>query len=76
MICRYYQKQQLEDQLRERRERLREGRKAEEKARLAELGYSGAESRLAEMMRRERGVMLFRSPSSLLNIPSPQTARV
>ena len=76
VVCRYYQKQQLEDQLRERRERLREGRKAEETARLTELGYSGAESRLAEMMRRERGVMLFRSPSSLLNIPSPHMARV
>ena len=76
VVSRYYQKQQLEDQLRERRERLREGRKAEETARLTELGYTGAQSRLAEMMRRERGVMLFRSPSSLLNIPSPHMARV
>ena len=54
-ISRYYQKQQLEDQLRERRERLRESRKAEETARLTELGYTGAQSRLAELMRRERG---------------------
>ena len=66
----YYQKQQLEDQLRERRERLRENRMREEKERLTELGYTGADSSLAELMRREGGVMLFRSPSSLLKIPA------
>ena len=67
---RYYQKQQQEDQLRERRQRLRESRKKEEKERLTELGYTGADSFLAELMRKERGVMLFRSPSSLLKIPA------
>ena len=38
---RYYQKQLLEDQLKERRERLHEGRKKEEKQRLTDLGYTG-----------------------------------
>ena len=57
---RYYQKQLLEDQLKDRRERLQEGRKEEERRRLTELGYTGADSSLAELMRKERGVMLFR----------------
>ena len=60
MIVRYYQKQLLEDQLKDRRERLQEGRKEEERRRLTELGYTGADSSLAELMRKERGVMLFR----------------
>ena len=38
---RYYQKQLLEDQLRERRERLQENRKKEETQRLTDLGYTG-----------------------------------
>ena len=76
MVSRYYQKQQLEDQLRRRRERLRESRAAEETGRLTELGYTGTQSRLAELMRRERGGKLFRSPSSLLNIPRQDMARV
>ena len=60
IIVRYYQKQLLEDQLKDRRERLQEGRKDEERQRLTELGYTGADSSLAELMRKERGVMLFR----------------
>ena len=41
MYYRYYQKQLLEDQLKERRARLHENRKKEEKLRLTELGYTG-----------------------------------
>lgn len=43
MSLRYYQKQLLEDQLKERREKLYEGRKKEEKQRLTDLGYTGGE---------------------------------
>ena len=71
----------LEDQLRERRERLQENRKKEETQRLTDLGYTGGgdighrhhvseimslhrvkivESCLADLMRKEKGVMLFR----------------
>ena len=45
MLFRYYQKQLLEDQLKERRERLHENRKKEEKERLTALGYTGGEDR-------------------------------
>ena len=41
IFVRYYQKQLLEDQLRERRERLQENRKKEETQRLTDLGYTG-----------------------------------
>ena len=39
MVSRYYQKQQLEDQLRRRRERLRESRAAEEVVRAQQEFY-------------------------------------
>ena len=42
-MFRYYQKQLLEDQLKERRERLHENRMKEEKERLTALGYTGGE---------------------------------
>ena len=45
MLFRYYQKQLLEDQLKERRERLHENRMKEEKERLTALGYTGGEDR-------------------------------
>ena len=44
-MFRYYQKQLLEDQLKERREKLHENRKKEEKERLTALGYTGSEDR-------------------------------
>ena len=40
MLCRFYAKQHLEDKLRERRLRVAEMRKEEEKDRMRELGYS------------------------------------
>ena len=45
VLFRYYQKQLLEDQLKERREKLHENRKKEEKERLTALGYTGGEDR-------------------------------
>ena len=38
---RYYQKQLLEDQLKERRARLQQNKKKEENSRLTDLGYTG-----------------------------------
>ena len=73
IVYRYYAKQQLEDKLKERRERLAKKRAEEEQQRLAELGLAQGESSLADLMRRERGAArpaIFRSPSSAGGSPS------
>merc|ERR1711915_80074 len=54
----FYAKQNLVDKLKERRVRTAELKKEEEQSRMKELGYSTGDSSLAELMRREKGVML------------------
>jgi len=57
----YYEDQIKLDLLRDRRAKRAEGQKAEEEERLRELGYSvaGDNSALADMLKKERGAMLF-----------------
>jgi len=78
---RYYSEQQHNTRLKARRTRVAEARRLEKRERLADWGIhshtnspaSLKEGHLVDLLKKEKGAVLFKSPSSCLQVPLPSS---